>query len=646
MKSRLLIALRRRPGRNIVVLFTVTILVPGLILTAFSVRVLEQDRQLAVREIEQRLDLVAQQAGELLDQELRSGEAAVQRVVKSGRVDAADLPQWMRDAAAAPGNLALAVPGVSVWPTHSVAYLPWQSAVGLTAAGPALGARAARAQALNARAQAERAAGRNQLAAAHFRELIELHPAATVASVPADLVGHYGLCQLAETGHATAICGRELFHDLAQGRWLLEKPRYLWYRNQAELWLRTGAMASEADQLLDRRRRALADALADGLPADRSVLLIRFRPDDSAIESSAAVAEHSEGHVVLLALRREWMRDEWWPRIGATPGGADFEVALADGDHVEVRTPAGPQEEIRTTRHRLGDHEWRLTVRPRDWQQLMAASSARRLGYIAMLGGVVSVLTLGTYFTFRIVRRELEIARMKSDFVSAVSHEFRSPLTGIRQLSEMLVRDRVPTEARKHEYYERIVTESDRLARVVENILDFSKMEDGRRRYQLEEIETSGWLCDIAARVDRTLAGGPHRLVCNIPGLSRISADREALTTAIDNLLDNAIKYSPDGDAVWLTAEDVADSVVIQVRDCGCGIDPSDRPYIFERFYRGNSELTRATRGTGIGLSLVDHIVRAHGGRVDVVSSPGQGSTFSIILPAISAPHAQQVQHV
>jgi signal transduction histidine kinase len=258
----------------------------------------------------------------------------------------------------------------------------------------------------------------------------------------------------------------------------------------------------------------------------------------------------------------------------------------------------------------------------------------RRNLYFVLLAGALAILGFGAYATTRVVRRELEIARMKSDFVSAVSHEFRSPLTGIRQLGEMLMRGRVPSEERRQEYYARITSESDRLARVIENLLDFARMEEGKKPYAFEPLKTSAWLSAVATAFEAHASSNGHRLVTGIPAeLPSLVADRDALSTAVDNLLDNAVKYSPETDTVWLDAEAGGGFVTIRVRDRGPGIADVDRSRIFERFYRGGGELTRRVKGTGLGLSLVAHIVRSHGGQVSVQSAPGSGSTFTIVLP-------------
>lgn len=289
-------------------------------------------------------------------------------------------------------------------------------------------------------------------------------------------------------------------------------------------------------------------------------------------------------------------------------------------------------------RPEIGSAAWRLRVAPLDPTALLADVNRRRTLNLVMLVLLVALLASGTYLTTRVVRREMEVARLQSDFVAAVSHEFRSPLTGIRQLGEMLQRGRVPDEARRQEYYERITRESDRLSRLVENLLDLAQIDAGRRQYRFEPLDTSTWLRSV---VDEARTNPSHRqttIEARIPdALPPLRGDREALSTAVHNLLDNAVKYSPGAEAVWCEAEARADSVTIRVRDRGVGMTEDDRRVAFERFRRGDGPITEQVKGTGLGLSLVDHIVRAHGGRVECESRLGEGTTFSIHLSASPA---------
>jgi two-component system phosphate regulon sensor histidine kinase PhoR len=191
-----------------------------------------------------------------------------------------------------------------------------------------------------------------------------------------------------------------------------------------------------------------------------------------------------------------------------------------------------------------------------------------------------------------------------------------------------------PSEERRRQYYEMIGHESDRLARLVENVLDFARMEEGRKEYRFEPLETAPWLRALVEEFQAESAQQGVSLAATIPErLPMVLADREALTSAVHNLLDNAVKYSPECKTVWLDAEASGALLKIRVRDRGLGIAEEDQRHIFEKFYRGSGETARHVKGAGLGLSLVKHIVTAHGGSVECQSRRGEGSTFSIHLP-------------
>jgi signal transduction histidine kinase len=610
--------LRSQPGRSVVLLFAVTILIPAVILTAFSLRVVEQDRELAVNRLEQNLERASRLLAELIDRELGGAETALKRAAATGVVNPGDLPEWIKEAAAVSGRLAIAIPGRAVWPEHGVAYLPWTPPVEVQE-----DSRVTTAAALNARAQQLRH-GSPREAHSLFEELASLGTRESVASLPTALVGRYGMC--ATTPPADRVrCAAELHAALARGDWLLEKPRYLFYVSEAAKWI--GNSASAENRALDHRRRELAEALSAGGEGGGAVVVIHAQPSPEM--SASAVGGLRP---VVLGIRRDWLHDHWFPGLAARID-RDIRARLVEDDELELFSGDGDGM-FRVTRHTLGDRHWRMVLTHRDMDEALAAGVRARRTNLALLGCVVLLLASGTYFTGRILRRELEIGRMQSDFVSAVSHEFRSPLTGIRQLSELLVRDRVPSEERRRQYYGRIAEESDRLARVVDNILDFSAMESGRKQLQVQPIDTAAWLRGLAERHRLRLGDDAARLEVQIAELDAVMGDVEALSTAVDNLLDNAIKYSPHGGSIALRADQRGSRIAITVQDSGIGIASRDRPHIFERFYRGTADAAGVARGTGIGLSLVDQIVRAHQGRVEVVSQAGHGSTFTIVLPA------------
>ena len=272
-------------------------------------------------------------------------------------------------------------------------------------------------------------------------------------------------------------------------------------------------------------------------------------------------------------------------------------------------------------------------------KEMLAAETRRTRLFGALIGGAVLAALAGLLAARRAFYEQHRLSEMKSNFVSSVSHELRAPIASMRLLSESLERGKISEGGKKQEYYRFLVQESRRLTSLIENVLDFSRIEQGRKEYQIEPA-------DLDAIVEGTInlmqPGAAEKQV----GLFRrpligpgplVSCDGLALQQALINLIDNAIKHSPPGANVEVGLEDGApNGVRLWVEDQGPGIPPEEHEKIFERFYRRGSELRRETQGIGIGLSIVKHIVEAHGGRVLVRSAVGEGSRFTIELPAAS----------
>ncbi len=254
--------------------------------------------------------------------------------------------------------------------------------------------------------------------------------------------------------------------------------------------------------------------------------------------------------------------------------------------------------------------------------------------YLLALLLVLCVTLFGAYFLYRDVGRELRMAEMRSQFIASVTHELKTPLTAIRIFAETLLMGRTKDPQAKTEYLETIVNESHRLTRLLNNVLDFSKIEKGKRTYHKEPACLSEIVNAAVQATQYPLKQQDFHLNVQIDeGLPDIRVDRDAIGQAILNLLSNAMKYSGESRQIDLQVEKKAGHVVIKVSDHGIGIDPSQQNRIFEKFYRVPSEQNQRIPGTGLGLALVFHIVKAHDGHVEVRSAAGKGSTFSIHLP-------------
>jgi signal transduction histidine kinase/tetratricopeptide (TPR) repeat protein len=254
--------------------------------------------------------------------------------------------------------------------------------------------------------------------------------------------------------------------------------------------------------------------------------------------------------------------------------------------------------------------------------------------YFYMFLLITGILVFGLILTIRAVSHELELARLKSDFVSTISHEFKSPLTSIRQLAEMLHSGRVPSEERRRQYYDVLLEQSERLSLLTENILNLARIEEGRKQFVLEKTDIGALLQQIVSSIQDRVRHEGFSIELEIKkDLPVIMVDRDAMAQAITNLIDNAVKYSGESKSVVVSASDEGASLHIAVKDFGIGIRREDLDKVFERFFRGGDELTRTVKGSGLGLTLVREIVEAHHGTVYAESEPGKGSTFFIRLP-------------
>jgi signal transduction histidine kinase len=261
-----------------------------------------------------------------------------------------------------------------------------------------------------------------------------------------------------------------------------------------------------------------------------------------------------------------------------------------------------------------------------------------------ILGTLSLLIAGGMWLTYRNVSRELALAKLKSDFVSNVSHELRTPLALIRLYAETLELGRITTSAKQHEYHEIIRKESERLTALINNILDFSRIEAGKKEYTFRETDVAdlvrSTLESYRFEIEQNGFRFEEKIEDNLPPLQ---VDREAIARSLLNLVNNAVKYSASDKYLGVSLYRQNGSINLEVVDHGIGIPANEQAKIFEKFYRACDPLVHNTKGSGLGLSLVRHIVEAHGGEVGVESSPGKGSKFIITLPVLN-PAVQPAQ--
>lgn len=264
-----------------------------------------------------------------------------------------------------------------------------------------------------------------------------------------------------------------------------------------------------------------------------------------------------------------------------------------------------------------------------------------RYNYI-VLAALSMVMIGGVWLTYRNVSREMTLSRLKSDFVANVSHELRTPLALIRLYAETLELGRLTAKEKYHEYFRIIREESERLTALINNILDFSRIEAGRKEYEFQETNLAelvhSTLDSYRFQIQQNGFAFEERISGDIPP---VIVDREAIARSLLNLVNNALKYSKEQKYIGVSLYRSSSSVNLEVRDRGIGISANEQEKIFEKFYRCGDPLVHNVKGSGLGLSLVRHIARAHGGDVLVESAPEKGSKFTIALPLAHPPQVE-----
>jgi signal transduction histidine kinase len=640
------------PPRHLLVFFFAVTLVPAAGLVWLGWRLLEQDRQLeAQREMERR-EYAADRIVGVLQQQLSS--------VRQGLTDPAALSDLATEDSVA---LVLHPDDVTVYPDCGLLYRPVVPQKPEAPNGPFLAAerlefqkrdyeraiealrKLARSEDAPVRAGAWLRLARNyrkaadtQRALAAYEELAHLDEI-RIEGVPAALRARFARCSLlAELGRSEDLQNEAavLSRDLFSARWQITGPVFRLYASEVGRWVDcpSGADARlSLSGVVDWFWGRWTDARTDGAELPESMIRI------GGNRAFTILARQTGDQATALVAGPNLVCHRWFSAITPILEDQDVEFELRDtAGSVLLGTPPSPESPLSLRLPADTGLPWTVVVSSRNTSLDGAAFNSRRRLLMSALGLVMVLVLASGYYVVRSVSRELAAARLKSDFVSAVSHEFRTPLATLRQLTENLADGRVADEERRRAYFDAQFRATARLSRLVERLLDFGRMEAGAFRYHPEPIALGELVRTVVDEFEHVAATTGHRIELTIePDLPSVFADREALAQAVWNLLDNAIKYSPGRPAVWIEVAREDGGVAIRVRDEGPGLPAEERKDLFRKFVRGSAARETGVKGTGIGLAMVDYIVRAHHGRIVVDSRPGEGSTFTILLKSEEA---------
>jgi len=594
-------------------------------------RLMEQDRNLAAQHSRERLEQIADLAVAQLSSTLGEWDLSLREL------DALPPPDALKAKLPLHGTLVLlahqSAPAVALYPGRSLLFVPEPPAAAplpkafeaaerlefreqnydraIEALRPLTEQPATRAEALLRIARLERRLNHPEAALAAY-DRMSGETAVSPDGVPYALLAAGARCEL----RGTVEGAERLRAALLEGRWPLHRETFEYYWSE-----------------VNRIRHAADDPPKDAMEFSSLVSRLQEQWQRAARTFSNSSGRDIQGDASLLI---------WY----ATPARLAALSAPAGWLGASLKLPAN-----------AADIRWRLLAsgalaggQPHVLRSLAEAQLAGKLEFSSTgtvssgginralwLAGVALMLLLvlaGAYAMYRGVSRELRVAQLQSDFVSAVSHEFRSPLTSLRGIAELLAHGRLADEARRRQSYGFLERETGRLQRLVEDLLDFGRMESGRKQYRIAPHDVFGVVrAAVADFREEALASGFQVEMDLDSQAATIRADEEALRRAIRNLLENAVKYSPECRTVWVEGRVNHRQVAISVRDRGMGIEPREQRQIFQKFVRGAAAKKAGIKGTGIGLSMVRQIVDACGGEIRLESAAGEGSTFTILLP-------------
>ncbi len=608
--------------------------VPLLALLWISWRVLAQDRALETQQIEQRVERAADIATAALQRAVASSE---RRLIEASK----DWPE---------GAVVMTARGdtVRVWPAGRVAYFPVASQLPELPVAPFAAAEAVefkqrnpvraaalyrdlarlnrpdvRAGALLRLARCLRTSRRLADSLAVYAQLLD-EDGWGFEGMPLSLVARQARCTLLEALDQADDLRREadaLALDLQRGRWQLTRAVAELYARDAASWGVTPLAGQPERELLAAGLSALWEKLSEPGSAASGRESIVLGQGQTVV----ALWNRSEDRTSALVATPEFVSAQWFGAIIPVLREQRIDLTLHNG------TQGLPPGTVRRTDDT--GLPWTVVVASSDPEAERGQYQFRRRLLVSGFVILAVLIVIAGYLIFRATSREFAAARLQSDFVAAVSHEFRTPLTSLRQFTDML-RDHKSLSAERREVcYEAQARSTARLTRLVESLLDFGRMEGGARVYHLEKVDVNDLVRRVVEEFRQETQSAEFQFHLAAQDTAEIDADDEALGRALWNLLDNAVKYSGDSREIEVEVRRAGSEIAIAVQDHGLGISEQEKALIFRKFRRGEEAARLGIKGTGIGLTMVNHIMKAHHGRVEVRSDPGKGSTFTLVLP-------------
>jgi signal transduction histidine kinase len=464
-----------------------------------------------------------------------------------------------------------------------------------------------------------------------------------ILSQPGDLTDEYGIPFILYAADRLSIIGEEIEPIIVRLEGLMSEKS----------WLPPGALYTVRDtatQLTDKtqnshhsdRIQSVKQSVEDRLETIERVQSLRafvttwMSRRQSSFQTDRLMIWESHGDIPWIVGIREVLREE--TQYLFSFHGPDILNAVIEENDLAETYPGSCQlmTPLDAQGISLGGplRDFRVRFEDTSVSGWSKSSLPLPIFYWLILILVVGFTGFGMYLLWRDFNRELAVAEMKSHFAASVSHELKTPLTAIRMFAEALAMGVKKRPEAQRDYLQTIISESERLSRLLNNVLDFSKIEQGTRTYRFESTSLEDVIQAAAKAMTFPMDQKGFRLKVDAEeGIPHISADKDALEQAVLNLLHNALKYSGESREITLKLRRRDNTAWIDVVDHGIGISEENRNRIFGKFFRVPGVENQRIPGTGLGLTIVSHIAEAHGGRVEVSSQPGEGSTFSILIP-------------